>query len=74
MKITWYFFKVESVIQRNELFYEQITTAMQWAVVFILEKIFQFFAALLLSWQDSIRDVHIKGIMYRAIEADIGKY
>lgn len=28
----------------------------------------------LLSLQDAIRDVHIKGIMYRAIEADIGKY
>lgn len=25
-------------------------------------------------WQDAIRDVHIKGIMYRAIEADIGAY
>ncbi|XP_015423066.1 PREDICTED: 5'-nucleotidase domain-containing protein 3 [Myotis davidii] len=31
----------------------------------------------LLSWsgrQDAIRDVHIKGIMYRAVEADIDKY
>ncbi|XP_068800531.1 5'-nucleotidase domain-containing protein 3 isoform X5 [Struthio camelus] len=39
-----------------------------------LYKDVKFFTALLLSWQDSIRDVHIKGIMYRAIEADIEKY
>ena len=43
-------------------------------MVFTVENIFKFFSALLFSWQDSIRDVHIKGIMYRAIEADIGKY